>query len=142
MVDQPGLPGGRRSLGQLSVSAEHVDERGLAHIRPSDEGEFGQFARRLVADPGTAACKSGIADRHPWALPFYCGTNIGKNTHFAEKTIPLWKSGGRPARPLHRLRRADVRPRRRPLAQPRPAGREVLRDQPVCLLRKQSGELH
>lgn len=44
--------------------AEHVDERGLAYVRSSDEGEFRKFLFRLLGNPCAAAREKGLCDLH------------------------------------------------------------------------------
>ena len=64
MVDQLGLAGGGGGHGKLAVAAQHVDEGGLADVRPADEGKLGEPTRRLSGYIDAAPSKFCLFDFH------------------------------------------------------------------------------
>ena len=68
VVDQPGLSGLAGSHGKILLAAEHVDQRRLADIGSSDEGEFREFLLRLLGDSRAASGKKCFGDPH--FMPF------------------------------------------------------------------------
>ncbi len=64
MVDQLGLAGGGGGHGKLAVAAQHVDEGGLADVRPADEGKLGEPTRRLSGHIDAAPSKFCLFDFH------------------------------------------------------------------------------
>ena len=64
VVDEPRLAGGRRDLGQPLAAGEHVDERRLAHVAASDEGDVAQVVLRNLRDALRGAFEFGFGDLH------------------------------------------------------------------------------
>ena len=64
MVDGHRLAWHRRGLGEAAALHQHVDERRLAHIRPSDESILGQVALRQLVEPRVAHQKLRFINLH------------------------------------------------------------------------------
>jgi len=77
MVDQTGLSGCPRHLGQPVAPREHVDQRRLAHVAAADEGNVAQVVLGHLTDLRTAALEFCFYDLHAakvqkieqWAMP-------------------------------------------------------------------------
>ena len=58
-IDQLGVPRRGRNARQLRFARQHVQERGLAHVGPADEGKFRQGLVRTRIEIRSAAVKCG-----------------------------------------------------------------------------------
>ena len=68
VVDEKRFARGGRSLGQLLVAGQHVDEARLADIGASDEGVLRTVVCRALADECAALDVVGVFDFHVLAM--------------------------------------------------------------------------
>ena len=65
MVDEEGLAGCGRGLGQFLVAGQHVDEAGLADIGTANECVLRTMVYGALADECAALDVIGVFDVHP-----------------------------------------------------------------------------
>jgi len=69
VIDKHGLAWSAGGHGKFPFARKHIDETGLAYIRATDEGVFGQIGLRTHIGPRTAAYKfCGLDFHHKYVI--------------------------------------------------------------------------
>ena len=134
--------------GSSTYKVQHYLRDHLGSVRAVIDGDTGTvvetsdycpFGKRIqVTAPVSEPVGGSQYASEPAVAPVAPATSVASTS--SPEPLALLRQGGSvvPERghPSPRLRRQDVQPGHRPLDRRRPAVREVLRHQPVCLLRE------